>query len=494
MANNQLTLCYLTRKPNAIASIANVLRASFPKLTATQAINLEAALAIKGLDIIITDGDIQNINASCPVLFVVPNDKVELYMREPVDFITESESSTHALARAVKNIIERRRLASELKESSIKDELTGLYNQRFLVETLGREIKKATRYGYPLTVLYLGLDGVKDINLKFGHIVGDKVLTDFGLIASHSVREVDTVGRFSGDEFFAILPETNGVNACKVCERMQNATKNFAFANGEPGVNITVSIGIANISSLIRTKEELLAQARTALEGAKRKGPNSVCTFDDAKAVEEPIREKRELIASVRQQILLLTEETRRNYHKNILRLFEDIPLYNKLISHSEHVAFYSNRLALKMGLSSEELSTLKNSALLHDIGKLAIDERIVLKNGPLSSTEYAIMRQHPVLAAQMLSESAFIKNELNTILRHHENFDGSGYPDHMQGTNIPLTARMLALAEAWDTMITSQVYREALQLDQALSELKKGAGRQFDPEIVGMFVGMIES
>jgi diguanylate cyclase (GGDEF)-like protein/putative nucleotidyltransferase with HDIG domain len=340
----------------------------------------------------------------------------------------------------------------------------------------------------------MGLDGLRKINATYGHAIGDKVIIDFGLIVTNALRCVDTVGRFYGDEFLAILPETPLSNSSTVCDRIQNAVKNFAFANGEAGVNATISIGLSCLSATLRSAGDLLSAARDALVGAKKRGAGSTCTVEEAKLIEEPARENKELIVSVQHQIGLLTEEARKLHYNGIYKLFNDITFYRKMLSHSEHVAFYSERLASKMDLSRDDVAIVRHGALLHDVGKLAIDERIVLKNGPLSSTEFAIVRQHPVFAAQMLSSSPFVKAEVNTILHHHEHYDGNGYPDHMQGTNIPLFSRIIALAESWDTMISPQVYREPLPLDQALSELKKGAGRQFDPELVALFTGLIEN
>jgi diguanylate cyclase (GGDEF)-like protein/putative nucleotidyltransferase with HDIG domain len=495
MANSHISLCYLTKKPNAITTLAQSLKQAFPKLTASQTDSAEKLPNFKGLDLIVADPDFREINAVCPVLYILTESEAKDASKWPnSNFVSEKELKTYVLVRAVKNILETEKLSKELKETSIRDELTGLYNQRFLIEALGIEIKKALRYNSPLTLLYAGLDNIRGINSKYGHEIGDKVVLDFGLIVANSVRCVDTVGRFNGDEFLAILPETPQTNSLKVCQRILNATQNFAFANGESGLNASACIGVTTLSTLTRAPNELLNQVRLALEGAKKRGQNNICTFDEAKSIEEPVKENTELINAIKHKVYLITEESKKSHHSNILKFFEDIQLYRKFLSHSEHVAFYSERLANKMGLGPDELNSVKISALLHDIGKLAIDERIVGKNGPLTGTEYAFIKQHPVLGAQMLSESAFIKGEINTILHHHEHFDGSGYPDHMQGTNIPLQSRILALAEAWDTMITSQVYREALPLDQALTELKKGACHQFDPDVVAIFTGLIEN
>lgn len=494
MSKNDLTICYLTKKQNAIAGLANTLRAAFPKVIASQASSTEEIANLKGVDLVVADFEFKNLKLNTPILHIISKDDIPQYIKENSDFITDNETATYAFVRAVKNILEKNRLACDLKEISIHDELTGLYNQRFLVETLAREVKKAVRYSYPLTLLYIGIDGLRKINTKYGHEIGDRAILDFGLIIKNSVREVDTVGRYEGDEFLAILPETTQNKAFKVCERIQNAVKNFAFANGEAGLSISVGIGLVEISTTVRTKEDLLNSVRQALSGAKKSGAGSKCTWEEAKLIDKPTKENSELIAAIGHQITLLTEEAKKSHYRGILKLFNDMPLYKKILPHSEHVSFYSERLGSKFGLSQEDLTVIKNSAILHDIGKLAIDDRIILKNSPLTSTEYAIVKQHPVFAAQMLSGSAFIKNEVNTILHHHEHFDGNGYPDHMQGSYIPIISRIIALAEAWDTMISSQSYREAMPLDQALSELKKGAGRQFDPELVAVFTGLIEN
>lgn len=493
MSKNQLTICYLTKKQNSIALIASLLQKEFPKLKAFQADSAEEAFSTKDVDLFIVDSEFKKISTTVPVLHVITESEIENFLSENCEFITDKELGSHALVRAVKNIIELKKLSTELQEASIKDELSGLYNQRYLLETLAREAKKAERYNSPLTLLFMGIDGLRKINTTHGHTAGDQVIVDFGLIATNSLRCVDTVGRFSGDEFLAILPETSVNKSLKVCERIQNAVKNFAFANGKAGLNVTVGIGVSELSTTIRTKEELLDSARQALAGAKKRGTNCVCTFDEAKLIDEPTKENRELITASQHQISLLTDEAKKAHFNSILKLFSELPTYKKLISHSEHVAFYSERLASKMGLNQEEITTVRNSAILHDIGKLAIDERIIMKNGPLTSTEYAIVKQHPVFGVQMLSGSTFLKNEMMSILHHHEYFDGNGYPDHMQGTYIPLSARIIALAECWDTMITPQVYRDALPLDEALRELKNGAGKQFDPELVAVFAGLIE-
>ena len=494
MAQNQLSICYLTKKSNAITEVAATLKNVYQKIIASCAASIEEISKTHAPDIILADKEFAGQKFPAPVLFVVsPKDAVE-FIKTGCDFVTTAEVKTISLVRAVKNAIEKNRLARELSEASIKDDMTGLYNQRFLIETLSREVQKANRYHYPLTLLYIGLDGMRRINTHFGPKAGDRLITDFGLIVGNSVRCVDAVGRFFGDEFLAILPETNERNSLKVCDRISRAMKNFAFANAEPNLEVSASIGIASLSAETRTMQELLDASRLALAGAKKRGSGSVCTFEEAKLINEPSRKNEELITQIKNTIFNLSENSKKHHQIEILKIFSTNPAYQKMLTHAEHVALYSEKIGEELGLDKDDLVSLKTSAILHDIGKIAIDDRIIFKNGPLSGTEYAIVRQHPVLAAQMLSESLFLKKEINAILHHHENFDGTGYPDHMQASSIPLQSRIIALAEGWDTMITSQPYRDALALDQALLEIRNNAGKQFDPEVVEAFVNLIEN
>lgn len=494
MSRNQLTVCYITEDQGAVASLSHTLKAAFPKVSASTAASIDEALSRKDTDLIIADDSFKNISTTIPVLRVIPESDIIQYVAQKEDFVTYAELETHALVRAVRSLLEKNRLASELKDAVVRDERTGLFNQRYLVESLNKEAKKAIRYGYPLTALYMGIDGLKKINAKYGPEAGDQAIVDFGLILSNSLRCVDTVGRYSGDEFMAILPETSLANSIKACERIQSATKKFAFANTDSDLTLSASIGIASLSHEIRTGEELLRAARLALSGAKQRGSGSFCTFEEAREIDEPTKENRELISALQQQIQMLTEDAKKSHLAGILKTLNDLSFYKKLVSHHEHVAFYAERLASKLSVPPEDLAIIRNSALLHDIGKLAIDERIITKNGALSSTEYAIVKQHPLFAAQMLAGSVFLKNEANIILHHHEHFDGNGYPDHMNGNRIPLASRIITLAEAWDTMITAQNYRNAMALDQALTELKAQSGKQFDPELVAIFTGLIEN
>ncbi len=342
MARRQLNICYLTKKSNAITRLAESLRPAYPKIAAWQTSNPEELFSDKRPDIIIADPDFRTSELPKSALYVIKQKEAQKFIKDSsVQFITEDELGTHAFVRAIGNIIEQERLLTQLQESSIKDELTGLYNKKFMLDILGKEVKKSIRYHTPLSILFVGADGMKKIN-EHGHGIGDQVIMDLGIIISQSVREVDVAGRFDGDEFIAILPETTLENSSHVCKRIQYTTKNFAFANGEPGLAVTVSMGVSELEGNLRSREDLVESARQALAGAKKRGPGSICTWEEAKTKADPVKENAAIISSVRHQIALLSEETEKNHYKNLMKLFESMSSYKRRQHHSERVAFYS--------------------------------------------------------------------------------------------------------------------------------------------------------
>jgi HD-GYP domain-containing protein (c-di-GMP phosphodiesterase class II) len=171
-----------------------------------------------------------------------------------------------------------------------------------------------------------------------------------------------------------------------------------------------------------------------------------------------------------------------------------EIPMLKRhILPHSERVAFFSRRLAESMGLEESKTKSVYRAGLLHDAGKLAIDPEILTKPGRLTFPEQELLQKHPLLAVQILGASPFLNEEIGGILHHHERFDGEGYPEKLSGESIPITARIIAVAEAWDVMTNPQPYRpKPLSLDDALDEIKRASGTQFDPDIVAYFSNLI--
>lgn len=488
-----INICYLSKEPRDLAGLVNILKDKYSSVNISHAATIKEALAGSAPDLVIAHTLLSQGNIPILVVSSTPRNNNRRSDRL-IEYVSEEELTTAVASRAISYLLEKAELVQELKELSLKDELTDLYNQRYLSDIVLKEEKKAERYHIPLTVIALGVDGMKQINGTHGHAVGDKLLAEMGMILKQVTREVDTVARLGGDEFVVVLPETVLADAMKVCGRIQHTVKGFAFANGRPSLNVSVCLGVASCSGL-EHGADLTEAARQALLEAKKKGPGSMVDWGEiSKQGGASPKEDQELIGKIKSRVCELASDAKKSHFQTLVSMLGDYPLYKKhLASHSERVSFYAERLAAKLGLSMEETQAIRRAGMLHDVGMLAMDEAIILKEGLLMQDEYALVKRHPQIGAQMLGDSFLLKNEVSYLLHHHEWVNGQGYPDHLHGTHIPIGARIIGIVEAWDAMITAQPYRPALSLDVALTELKKGAGRQFDPELTGVFTGMIE-
>ena len=516
MAIKPLNIRYLTKKTKKLETVKNILQPVWPNLIISQTNGILDTLKDPKPNAIIIDGatapediihEIISISEGVPIM-VSDGSKNTVAAYEsasdvPVHFLSPKELKSPILVHIIGHFIERHDLLEklestthQLRDLAIRDDLTGLYNKRYIDGIIDSSVKKGQRYKRPVTALLAGIDSLKGINETYGYDIGNTILSEFAMLIQNVVREVDVVARYSGDEFLAILPETTLKDAVKVAERIQNDIHNTIFADGRPTHNPTASIGISEFQPGHRNSNEWIVSVRKALIEAKHCGKDQIRTIEDAEASStKKISEDTQLILELQTQIQSLTEETKKTYFRNILKLVEKYPFYKKfLVPHSERVAFYAERLASKIEMQPEETAAIKRGGLLHDVGKVAIDKKILLKSHSLSDSEFHLIKQHPVIGLQLIGSTLFWKNELSMILHHHEWFNGNGYPDGLHGNHIPLGARILAIAEAWDTMTTEQTYRPAMSLDKAINEIKQNAGTQFDPELASIFTSMIEN
>lgn len=415
--------------------------------------------------------------------------------------VTRSDLEGMGLIQGIHHLLERQMLAEQLhktsrhlKELSIRDELTRLFNHRHFDEVLGTEVKKANRYKRPMGLVIVAIKNFTAINGSFGHHEGDRILARAADLIREVVREVDVPARYGDNEFAVVLPESDEAAASVVAARIQAALATITVAGPEGEIPLATSCGIGALSSQVKTKEELIRTALGALIEAKRGSENSICTSGEMAARRRDLRENRQIIEQMHERIERLTVETERAYFQSVMKALGEFPSVKKsLMPHSERVAFFAQRLAESMGLGETESRQIYRAGLLHDTGKLAIDSEILAKPSKLSSAEQELMKQHPLFAVQILGSSPFFTSELSAVLHHHERMDGSGYPEGISGDAIPLSARILAIAEAWDSMITPQPWRaEPLPLDTALEEIRRGAGTQFDEELAERFASLI--
>ncbi|MBI4126155.1 MAG: diguanylate cyclase [Deltaproteobacteria bacterium] len=501
-----------TNRPELARAMETTLNHVYPGVS-LEVITKDAALPTRHADLFVIDtvscnGKLESLLEAMPetpLLMVVPTLAEARPFRKHVqgrrDLVTESDLAGMALIHVVHHLLDRQKMheqiqktSHKLKEMAIRDELTKLFNHKHFNDLLVQEVKKANRYKRPLAIVIMAIKNMTTMNKVLGHAEGDRLLTKTAAFIHHTVREVDVAARYGDNEFSVILPESDETAARRAAERMQKAFEPLALPLEQGGFGMVASFGVAALSETITSKEDLLKYALGALLEAKKANASMVCSSTDTSDRHKTLAENRALIDRLHDRIVGIGNEAERAYFQALMKTVGEVPLMkNLLIPHAERVAFFSERLALKVGFTNGHAHTVRRSGLLHDIGKLAIDTEILTKKDPLNATELDLLRQHPVFAVEMLGESPFLSEEMEAIRHHHERFDGSGYPDGLTGEAIPRTARIIAIAEAWDTMVSPQPYRrEPLSLDTALKELQRGAGHQFDPDLVTAFSSLI--
>ena len=395
----------------------------------------------------------------------------------------ELQTKNHALSEA--NV----RLAS----LATTDPLTGLSNHRSLFQNLEKELDRALRHGRPLSLIFFDGDRFKRVNDIHGHAVGDIVLCELGERVRSVLRGGDTLGRYGGEEFLVLLPETDTEEARQVAERVRVAVAAHPLARShvDGGINMTISIGIATYPLDGNTTGELMQKADQAMYWAKRLGRNQVRTCVEALRASHDESLSATIHLLERRDGPLLDgisgdQEHRAAQLTAVYSLMWLIELRDHGIStHSYNVSDLATAIAIEMGLDTRQIFDISTSALLHDIGKIAIPDALLQKSEPLSTNERALIQQHAELGAQILEVSSALRHLMPAIRHHHERWDGTGYPDDLAGEAIPLEARIISVAEAYDSMLTHRPYSAARSARAALAELQRCAGSQFDPAVV---------
>lgn len=374
----------------------------------------------------------------------------------------------------------RNDLIVAMRESST-DPLTGVANHRAFHERLDSAVGAAEGASAPLALISIDLDNFKAINDLCGHSAGDRVLEAVAVAISQTCRASDLCARVGGDEFSIVCPGADAAVAARIGERILAAVRAISpqqvlgRADAPPGLEISASVGVCDMRDRATTKDELIERADAALYEAKASRRGQVRVFGGGNgAAPAAGRDDRRLGATVRALAMAVDAK--------------DSPTR----SHSETVAEYAARVAVWLGLGDLEVESLRRAALLHDVGKLGTPDEILCKQGSLLEAEYEVIKQHPVLGARIMASGGLPRREAVWVLHHHEHFDGSGYPDGLRGEEIPLESRILLVADAFEAITSDRPYRTARPAAEALAELRRHAGSQFDPRIVAALEAVV--
>jgi diguanylate cyclase (GGDEF)-like protein/putative nucleotidyltransferase with HDIG domain len=380
---------------------------------------------------------------------------------------------------------------AHLETLATTDPLTELPNHRALFETLEKEVERARRYGHPLSILFFDGDHFKRVNDTHGHSVGDAVLRELGSRAKGILRGGDTLGRYGGEEFMVLLPETDLVLAREVAERLRVEVATHPLAAGlvEGGLHITISIGVATFPVDGQSASEVVEQADQAMYWAKRLGRNQLRTVleaqeaaaDSALAATLSTLERRD--EEEGQPIEQAVRDHQLSTIHSLMWLLERRD--HGISTHSYQVSDLAGAIAQELGLEQAEVFAVSTAGLLHDIGKIAIPDHLLQKEGALSASERALIQQHPELGAQILEVSPYLHTLMPAVHHHHENWDGTGYPQELRGEEIPLAARIIRVSEAYQAMMSTRPYQAGRSAPAARRELQRCSGTHFDPAVV---------
>jgi diguanylate cyclase (GGDEF)-like protein len=343
---------------------------------------------------------------------------------------------------------------SEITYLSYHDMLTGLYNRAFLEEETHR---LDTARQLPISVIMGDVNGLKLTNDVFGHGEGDNLLVRIAGILRDCCRDEDIVARTGGDEFCILLPQTSYASAADICRRIYSHCEKVEYELPSGNTKLSISLGFATKTSHEESIHGVTKAAEDSMYRRKLLESRSQHSF---------------LISSIRTTLFEKSFETEQ---------------------HAQRLIANSKAIASALNLPDDQLNDIELFALLHDIGKIAIDSYILTKGEPLSQAEWAEMRRHPEIGFRIAQSSPDLAHIAEYILCHHERWDGTGYPQGLKGTAIPLLARILNVVDAYDAMTQDRVYRKALSKKKASAELLKNAGTQFDPNIVLVFMEILQ-
>jgi len=425
-------------------------------------------------------------------------------------YIETDDAIFNFIANYTALVIDNINLVEQSKEHINTDLLTQLYNHRGFQELLTRELENAKNSNSNLSVVMMDVNNISKINRELGHCKGDEVIKLVAEKVKHNLRKTDIAGRYGGDEIAIILPNTDVAEAKYIAEYITYSLSCCFVDDVGP---VKVAVGIATYPESAEDQEKLLVLAEQAMYISQAKGykdgMSAIISSTDFNFWDDvALKSYAEVISKHHSQIGM-------NFEEELLNKFNSEQIHSQLHleeiakslagaidakdtytkGHSTSVSRYSEALARAINLPEPEVERISLGALLHDVGKIGIPENVLKKPDRLSDDEWEIMKQHPVIGAEkVLQPNESLRDLIPIVKYHHEHVDGSGYPEKLKGDQIPLAAKIVAVADAFHALVSDRPYRKGLSLNIACDILMQGAGTQWDSNLVHKFIQIAPS
>ncbi len=430
-----------------------------------------------------------------PIIFVTAKDQIEDKITAielgAVDYIAKPIDKEELRVR-VAIIIEMVKMQEQLLAKAYSDELTGLTNRRRFLEMLEREVLLAKAHGKPLSLIVLDIDFFKKFNDTYGHLGGDYVLRELASILKENVRPLDVVARYGGEEFCVLMPNTSTEEGVRAGERLRTKVKEHQWRIASEFPRVTISLGLDSIDANgICSPEELLKSADAALYAAKAQGRDRLIRWDHIDITKEDLPLQYDEYIEIQQQIANWSSRIRVQAAEDLGGLIKEKMQSREpyAVDHFDNVCQYAFGIMDELGLDIEFRDKLMVASRLYNLGRVSIPKNVLNKETELTPHERQIVQQLPLLSLKLLEPMRGIYGEEFPIIRHRcEHFDGTGFPDGLHGCDIPIGARILAVAISFDAITSERPYHHASTLQEGLQEIKECAGRVFDPEVVDAF------
>ena len=409
------------------------------------------------------------------------------------DLLTKPYDFEEFCAR-LRNGLRISRLQERLHFAALTDGLTGLWNHAHFRHLLDVEFSRTRRYGGQVSLLMIDLDHFKAINDTYGHEVGNHVLIAMSRHIRTLVRDTDVVARYGGEEFAVVCPRATLEEARALAERIRKSTPHEVKVPGHPETVVTASIGVVcSADTNVTAVPDLINIADQALYEAKRRGRNRVAASTDIRSGTEDVVQTKE-VERLSRQVATLSLQAKELCLQSIWALVQALDARDQYTArHSKNTTYYSSALATAAGWPDNLIRSVANAAMLHDLGKIGIPDRILQKTGALSPNEASAVRRVPLITCKILEPLRVFENEVLIIRHLRERFDGSGFPHALSGNAIPLGSRLLAVAEAFDAMTSDRTHRQHATIPEAVARLRAAAGTQFDPQFVELLARLAE-